>query len=130
MDLDPAAVEAAALAISGYNAAQWQRWKDTTHGQRYRLDAEIALETAYPIIAASVARATADAIADKIEAIHHEGMPARNHAMKLAAKVARSHGSQAQVVASARGRETVQAEASPVVAAAHLQPDGDSPTET
>jgi hypothetical protein len=44
----------------------------------------------------SVARATADAIADKIEAIHHEGMPARNHAMKLAANIARSHGSQAQ----------------------------------
>jgi hypothetical protein len=55
-----------------------------------------AVRAAYPLIAAAVARVTADAIADKIEAIHHEGMPARNHAMKLAANIARSHGSQTQ----------------------------------
>jgi hypothetical protein len=107
MDLDPAAVEAAIESAAkteyeyreGLNAALPPRtnvktWPPATIAltTAYRDEAERAILAAYPIIADSVARATADAIADKIEAIHHEGMPARNHAMKLAANIARSHG--------------------------------------
>jgi hypothetical protein len=101
MDLDPAAVEAAAKARydSAYpdtiTITSWEAMPDYNKDV-YRKHAMTVLTAAYPIIAASVERATADAIADKIEAIHHEGMPARNHAMKLAANIARSHGSQTQ----------------------------------
>jgi hypothetical protein len=91
MDLDPDKRDDAADEISGYQVGSGY------YAQRINYDeAREIVAAVFPVIAEVVARATADAIADKIDAIHHEGMPARNHAMKLAAKVARSHGSQAQ----------------------------------
>jgi hypothetical protein len=62
MDLDPAAVEAAGRAVcrDGWDVAA----ERAVHIGSVRA----ALTAAYPIIAEAVARATADAIADKIAA--------------------------------------------------------------
>jgi aerobic-type carbon monoxide dehydrogenase small subunit (CoxS/CutS family) len=104
MDLDPAAREAAKSAIC---EALLDSALDETCFCGYcaagMYVAEQALIAAHPIIAAQVARATADAIADKIDdrlkstpgdlSSYSEGW---RDAMDEAEQIARSHGSQAQ----------------------------------
>jgi len=135
MDLDAAAVEAAAVVkeLFGYacenirigatldpiecgNCPQCRR--------DWRPEADAILSAAAPFIA----RVTADAIADKIEAEQKRLYRATVHHRQLradeAATIARSHGS--QVVASPGGqdggRETVQAETTVDVAETPVQP--------
>jgi hypothetical protein len=110
MDLDPAAVEAAERALCNRFRAHPltdEEWgmicRELGVGKTVQAEpARIAVEAAFPIIAAQVALATADAIADKIEAEHltdNTGEPsdeAYDGALDLAVNIARSHGSQAE----------------------------------
>ena len=72
MDLDPAAVEAAAKAAADAISPpkDYEEYDRTTKTFIWRHDERNreVVAAAYPIIAAAVARATADAIADRIKA--------------------------------------------------------------
>jgi len=90
MDLDPAAVEAAAFALA--KPGSLPDWLSISAlGRDMTPLAEIAVAADAPLIA----RATADAIADKIEALV-DGYDEDDEAFSQAAAIARSHGSQAQ----------------------------------
>lgn len=69
MDLDPAAVEAAAKAMwDREHAPRGSEWGTLKYASvRHRDLASQAIEAAYPFIAAAVERRTADAIAADIE---------------------------------------------------------------
>jgi hypothetical protein len=119
MDLDPDTL--AAARVVAYPAAYASMRHDPKVWHEALVSAvSAAVETAYPIIAAQVARATADAIADQIEAEQKRLYRATVHHRQLradeAAEIAR------KVVASPDGRETVQATTSPPVAETPVQP--------
>jgi hypothetical protein len=98
MDLDPAAVQAATFALA--RPGSLPAWLSISAlGRNMMPIAEIAVAAAAPLIA----RATADAIADKIK--ERLSMPSASRArpslqyglgLLAAVDIARSHGSQAQ----------------------------------